>query len=149
MEKDILVALMSHIEKQVKELRWVDIEDGQLMTVERPPIALPACLVDMSYVQCVPLEGRRQKVFVELRMTLVFEALGATHTGVPTQVRGEAMRRYDVMNKLHDALQGWTNNKVFFPCTRVRVSPKVRRDRLKVFEAVYSLSYIDMPESQA
>lgn len=148
MNKDILIKVMDRLKQEVKELRWIDIEAGQLNALERPPIAYPACLVDMAYIQCEALSGARQRVTVELRLSLVFQQQGATSSAAPSMVREKALSHYDIAEHLHEALQWWTAEGLWMPIKRISIRPNSRRDGLKIFDAIYHLTYIDAVATQ-
>ena len=56
MEKELFIALCDQLKNKVPELRWIDSDQGQLNVSERPPVAFPCCLVEMSYPQCTTCE---------------------------------------------------------------------------------------------
>lgn len=143
MNKTIIIKILEHLKKNVKELRWIDVEAGQLAATERPPIAYPACLVDMAYTQCEALSGPRQKVTVQIQLQIVFQHQGATSSATPTAFRDKALAYYDVTEKIHEALQYWTAEGLWMPLKRVSIRPRTRKEGLKVFEAIYQLTYID------
>lgn len=144
MEKQLFEEVTQHIKGSVPEFRWIDANEGQLNSTERPPLAYPSCLIEMSYSSCRELGGGEQQITVEFRLTCVFDAIGGTiNAHAPTEVRQLALQRYDILQKLHKTLQWWTGEGLWMPMRRVRVSPTLRRDGLKVYECIYQLEYID------
>lgn len=148
MEKSLITMLMDRLQASVPRLRWIDLEDGQLNIAERPPLAYPACLIDMSYplTKTFP-DGNRQSVVVEIKLALVFQSTGATSAAAPKSLRPQALERFDILNDVHACLQGWDGGRLFVsPCSRVRVMPRgTRGDGLKVYDAIYQLTHIDAP----
>lgn len=148
MEKELITLTMERIRSLVPALRWIEIEDGQLNVAERPPLSYPACLLDMSYqtARTAP-DSRRQSVTVDMKLTFVFQAQGATSAVAPNTVRSRALERYDIMNAVHSALQGWDGERRFaMPMARLRVAPRgTRGDGLKVYDAIYQVTYTDAP----
>lgn len=57
MNKEFFLAVTNHIAVTVPQIKWVDADEGQLYVAGRPPLAFPACLVDISYPQCESLSG--------------------------------------------------------------------------------------------
>lgn len=49
MNKEIFIAVCDRLKTEVPGLRWIDAEEGQLNTGERPAVAFPCCLIDISY----------------------------------------------------------------------------------------------------
>ena len=48
MEIEIYKRVLKHIKDNVTDFRWIDSNEGQLTSMERPPVAYPACLIEMS-----------------------------------------------------------------------------------------------------
>lgn len=147
MDKTIIIALMERIRAQVPEIRWIDLDMGQLQVAERPPIAYPACLLDMEYTACNQLNREDQQVTVSIRLSIIADGIGTTHAGTPTYIRDKALSVMDVLQRLHNALQWWDNDRMWMPITRSSVRPERRSDGLKVYNAVYQLRYIDKQDA--
>ena len=47
MNKEIFIAVCDRLKTEVPQLRWIDAEEGQLNTGERPAVAFPCCLIDI------------------------------------------------------------------------------------------------------
>lgn len=62
MNKEIFIAVCDRLKTEVPGLRWIDAEEGQLNTGERPAVAFPCCLIDISYPSCETHMGGRQKI---------------------------------------------------------------------------------------
>lgn len=145
MDKQILLAVMERLQ-QIEDLRWIEPEEGQLYAISRPPIELPACLIDLAYNQCETLHTQvlHQRIRAELRLTLVFGYDGEAYAHAPNEVKNRALARYDIIERIHSALQGWTGNGLWTPMSRQRVGPSIKRqDSIKVFEAVYTMGIMD------
>ncbi len=113
MNKEIFTALCEHIEKNVPEIRFIDFDSGQLNIVgERPPVDWPCCLIDISYPSCrdLAVEDNMQFVNADITLRIAFPPAGETHNRAPEQVRKHALQMFDVVEKLHNALQGETLN---------------------------------------
>ena len=94
MDGEILTVIMDRLEELVSELQWIDIDEGQLNSPERPAVAFPCCLADMAYVQCDDYKDALQRVRV------AFKRLGSTNTAAPRAVRSRSMGDY-VVNCFH------------------------------------------------
>lgn len=83
----------------------------------------------------------------ELRLSLVFGYEGEAYAHAPEEIRREALGRYDTLEEVHRALQGWTGEGLWSPINRTRCLPSLKRqDNLKVFEAVYAMVLHDFVE---
>lgn len=147
MDKTIILALMQRIQHEVPQIRWVDLDTGQLNIPERPPIALPACLVDMEYTACKQLNHRDQQVSVAIRLSIIDDIPASTHARAPERIRTQGLAIMDLMQSLHQALQWWDNERMWMPIRRLSVRPQRRSDGLKVYDAVYTLEYIDQQDT--
>lgn len=128
---------------QVSEIRWIDAQEGQLNFAERPPVAFPCCLVDLSYPVCKTLSGGKQQVSLQITLQVAFEAMGQTNTKAPAQVRDRALDRLDTLEKIHQVLQWWSDNTKLTPLMRKRVTTERRSDGRKVYTMVYESSFFD------
>ena len=143
MKKWIFTDVCDRLKQQVPALRWIDAQEGQLSTNERPAVAFPCCLIDMAYIRCETLSGGKQKVTVQISLQVSFQSFAQTNANAPVQVRDKALERLDVMEEIHAALGWWGNNMKFTPMMRKRVTAEKRVDGLKVFNAVYETVFLD------
>jgi hypothetical protein len=143
MEKELFIALCDQLKSKVPELKWVDADQGQLNTSERPPVAFPCCLVEMSYPQCVnhTIWAQRNKVRFQLRVA--FNISAPTNASAPIEVREKALAQYDTLKRIHKKLQRWSCNHSINPLARASVTPESRSDGLKVYRMIYESSFMD------
>lgn len=145
MKKELFIAVCDRLKAKVPELKWIDAEEGQLSVSERPAVAFPCCLIDMSYATCNAFAGAKQQVTVQFCLRVAFVANGSMNAAAPANVRDRAFANLDVIEKIHKALHWWTNDRVFapMPLRRVRVTPERRSDGLKVYNLLYQAGYSD------
>ena len=74
MNKEIFIAVCDRLKTEVPGLRWIDAEEGQLNTGERPAVAFPCCLIDISYPSCETHMGGRQKINAQIQLRVAFQA---------------------------------------------------------------------------
>ena len=101
MNKDFFIAVTNHIAATVPQIKWVDADEGQLYVSGRPPVAFPACLVDISYPQCESLSGGVQRIRARVELRVVFTLQGSTNAAAPAAVRERSLARFDVLEALH------------------------------------------------
>ena len=140
----MIIAVMERLEKNVPGLRWVDAEMGQLSSGnDRPPVAFPCALVDMSYIGCETFSGGRQKISVEIKVRVAFDWTPPTSTGVPVPLREKAFAYLDMLESVHGALQWWNGDGRFNPMRRTRCVPENRSDRRKSYVITYVTEFVD------
>lgn len=143
MEKELFIALCDLLKSKVPELQWVDADQGQLNVSERPPVAFPCCLVEMSYPQCVNHTAGAQRIQVRFQLRVAFNVCAPTNASAPIEVREKALAQYDTLQRIHKALQWWNYGRRINPTTRVSVAPESRSDGLKVYRAIYESAFMD------
>lgn len=150
MKKQYLIDVLSRLEKEVPTLRWIDADEGQLnFTDARPPVAFPACLIEITLPGCENMAGNVpvvQKVELQINLRVAFNDCASFNTKSPVKVREKAGERYDILQDIHNALQGWRMNSAMKGFSRKSVHPEKRPDGLKVFNCVYTTTLIDKPE---
>lgn len=142
MNKQIFIDICDRIEAEVPELKWIDLDNGDIdMQSERPPVAFPACFVDINYQNCEDQTSTEQLVNATVIIRVAFQPRGATNTKSP--VRTLSLSILDVVEKVHGALQGWHNAGTFSTLTRVSAAGERRRDGFKVYRLLYQTTFID------
>lgn len=143
MNKVFFLAVTNHIAANVSQIKWVDADEGQLNVACRPPVAFPACLVDISYPQCESLSGGVQRIRARVELRVLFAIQGSTNAAAPAAVRERSLARFDVLEALHKALQWWNGGGLFNPLKRISSTPERRADDLKVYRVVYETEFFD------
>ena len=143
MNKVFFLAVTNHIAANVSQIKWVDADEGQLNVACRPPVAFPACLVDISYPQCESLSGGVQRIRARVELRVVFAIQGSTNAAAPAAVRERSLARFDVLEALHKALQWCNGGGLFNPLKRISSTPERRADDLKVYRVVYETEFFD------
>ncbi len=138
MDKNILTSTMEHLRATAPWLRWIDIDEGQLETEERPPVAYPCALLDLAYPECTTIAGGRGRNAVELVLTVAFFPAGQTNSAAPSVVRERALERFDRLEELHQALQWWKPTGCLTPLRRLRCVPDKRFVGLSVYQLTYA-----------
>jgi hypothetical protein len=142
MNKQIFIDICDRIESEVPELKWIDLDNGDIdIQTERPPVAFPACFIDISYPNCEDQADSEQLVRANIIIRLAFQPQGASNNKSP--VRARALEIFDIVEKVHSALQGWHNAGAFSTLSRISASAERRRDGLKVYRLLYQTTFID------
>ena len=142
MNKQIFTVICDRLEREVPELNWIDWDEGQLEgpADQRPPVAFPCCLIDIQYTDCRDTEEEEQIVTASVVLKLAFFRTGETNTKAPSLIRLRALENFDVTNKVHDALQGWTGDELFSPMSRRRAGGK-NRGGVKIYTVTYVTTF--------
>lgn len=143
MNKDFFIAITDHIKTSVPQIKWVDADEAQLNVVGRPPLAFPACLVDISYPHCETISGGKQHISARVELRVVFNIQGSTNAAAPTMVRERSLARFDTLEALHKALQWWNADGLFDPLRRISSTPERRADDLKLYKVIYETEFFD------
>lgn len=104
MKKEYLSDLLELLETEVPELRWIDADEGQLdyYTDERPPVAWPCCLVELSMPDTRDLSSMGtvpQRCTLRTVLTIAFNDCASLNTHTPGSVRETALKRFDLLEK--------------------------------------------------
>ncbi len=144
MNKHLFIALCDLLEAQVPEVRWIDADEGQINSQNnRPPVAFPCVLIDMTYPQTEALNAQSEKIRVQFSLRIAFEGYGQTSSVAPEEVRERALERLDILEKIHRALQWWSYERQINPLRRQRVITERRQDGLKVYNMIYESAFVD------
>lgn len=144
MNKQLFIALCNLLESQVPEVRWIAADEGQLnASNQRPPVAFPCVLIDMSYPQTEAINATAEKIRVQFSLRIAFEGYGQTSSVAPEPVRERALERLDILEKIHRSLQWWNCDRQINPLRRQRVTTERRQDGLKVYNMTYESAFID------
>lgn len=135
MNKEIYESIADRIESEVSALRWIDLDNGQLESPDRPPVAFPACLIDMSYPVCEDAGETVQQVTCQVTLRLAFLLTDPT-SNASKEIRSKALAIFQVMEDIHTALQNWYTDQLG-SFSRRSVVPERRNDGIKVYRMVY------------
>lgn len=146
MNKEITLEIFDRLKTEVPELRWIDLECGQLDNNEtRAAVAFPACLVDIAYPGCEDVSRFAQNVTATVTLRLAFKPGGATSHRSPVQQDG--LNALVTVEKTHTALQGW-GTAALSDFSRRSAQPEKRRDGLRVFRIAYETSFREDSETE-
>jgi hypothetical protein len=96
-------------------------------------------MIDITYPRTDDQTDVSQIVTAQINIRVAFTPKGATNNKSP--VRAQALAVYDVLAKIHTALQGWRQNYDFNQLTRMSARAEKRRDGLKVYDLIYQTRF--------
>jgi len=141
--KTIYTAVMERL-KETKELKWIDLDEGQLEYYdERPSVAFPCALIGISLDKCENIYSSVQlceaSVTVRIAQNIPVRRTNSVASG---SVRGTALERYNLIDEVYKVLQGFGTEE-FNPLARVR-QYKETRQGLFVYRIEFGTEFKDL-----
>jgi hypothetical protein len=143
--KQIYELIAQRIQNQVEEIKWIDLDNGQIDYYEyRVNVDFPAVLINIKYPYCedIGTDGI-QLCDVEIELRTVFNLFDETNIDAPQQVRDNALEIFQIINKIHACLQNWRNDGTCGTISRQSITKESRTDGSKVYSMVYKTTYYD------
>ncbi len=141
MNKEILNQVCNRISQAAPAVLNVKADEGELnrKAEARGGLTYPACLVDVSYAECQNMNNRAQRIKAEVSIRIAFDL---EETNIPGNVTASDFRM-DLLNNVHQHLQGWSAGDTFLPLNRLQTEAEQREDMLKVYKVTYGMSCIE------
>jgi hypothetical protein len=146
--KVIYTAVMAQLKEQVEELKWIDLDRGQLdySAGDRPPVAFPAVLIGIALPRCETLYGKVQHCQATVTVRIAQNPpVSRTAAGAPADVRENALQCYDLIERIHAVLQDF-GTPAFNELSRIRQKKETRADGLFVYEIEYATEFRNDPD---
>lgn len=138
--EDLYLKLLELL-KQVPQLRYIDLDTGQLMA-EKPPIVYPAALIEIDLPQSEDIGGNIQRCNVNFSIRIVTKAFHETNANAPTSVIKSSLEWLRLQNEIYKKLQGYGDAN-FYPFSRRSGKNEFMRTGLKTFALRFETSYHD------
>ncbi|MGV3705436.1 MAG: hypothetical protein ACO1NU_08660 [Arcticibacter sp.] len=131
------------IYNQLKKLRWVDLDKGQLEFYDmRPAIALPCALIRVELTRAETIGNNDQRCTGRVIIRLAFDYVGSTSKASPATIRQQSLEYFDLLEGVYRAVQG-KSGKGVGKFERVNAMEQTRPDGLKVLEMTFNTTWID------
>lgn len=121
--EEILNVILDKLAADVPELRWIDINLGQMAT-ENPPVDYPCALIDVTDIDYTTAGMHRQVGEARIEIELYFIVRSPSNTAAPEKMREQAFGHFGTVKKVYKALEG-VSGESFGGLNRV----KVRRNK--------------------
>lgn len=129
-------AILEHLIAKLPELRWIDEQKGQ-MRFERPPVAFPACLIDIAFPRTNNITTKIQEGQLLLEVDFCFDYTANTSSNAFTKAdRDKGLKHWDLVHKGEKALQGF-ESPYFNHLERISVGDKIKRPGYKVITVTF------------
>ncbi len=143
---DLYEALIERIKEKVPEIKWIDLDYGQLENYEagyRPPVNFPCLLLDFDEWTFDDAGDRKQMGMgvVVARLALAPYSHTSASTNKPEREIGKRYIRLE--QKLYTCLHGWDNGQ-FQSLRRASSRKENRRDDLRVRALRFSTAFEDI-----
>ena len=140
--KTIYSAVTERLKEKAKELKWIDLDEGQLEYYdERPSVAFPCVLIDIALGKCEDIYSNVQLCEASITVRIAQSIpVRRTNSVAPGSVRGTALERYDLIDKVYKVLQGFGTEE-FNPLSRVRQYKETRQDGLFVYRMEFGTEF--------
>ncbi|HBX44465.1 MAG TPA: hypothetical protein DEG28_01030 [Porphyromonadaceae bacterium] len=152
--KTVYTAIMARLKKEVKELRWIDLDTGQLervsalnQNIDRPAIAFPCALIVISIPGAEDITDFDQDCDARITVRLAFNQEMRTSADAPPAVAPAALKPYDIIADTYAALQGWSTPD-FEPLSRMSQQKENSRNGLFIYQIVFRTAFEDQTASQ-
>jgi len=130
--KNIFLSIQKKL-SEVTELKHIDKNWSQLL-YEKPPVKFPCALLNITGINYSQLGVLAQDANGIVEITIANHRLKNSSGKAPR--KEEAYMVFDVIEKMHQLLQGWTNNE-FQPLVRTSIQ---KLDASYCYE-IYKVSY--------
>lgn len=125
----------------IPELRYVDLDKGQLME-ERPSIAYPCALIVIDMNKSEDIGGGMQLCNLDFTVRIVAKSLGETHNIAPQEVIERSLSWLRLQQKVYEKLQGYGDEN-FYQFSRRGGKNEFIRTGLNSFALHFETSYHD------
>lgn len=107
-------AIIARIQAEVPEIKWIDMEMGQLENYgpnegqnPRPPVQFPCVLIDFPRTSFSELQGNLQWADITVELRLAFAQFSNTNAITPAQWQEQGLQYFEIEMKLAAALHGF------------------------------------------
>ncbi|WP_143960242.1 hypothetical protein [Litoribacter populi] len=129
--------------QEIPELRWIDLDKGQLDSYEtRPNVNFPCALISMQLPRCEDLGAKKQQCTALVTIRLGFDFSGNTSSVTPEAERAKSLAYFDLCEKVYQKLQGW-NDENINKFSRQNFREERRGDNYKVVAIPFSSGFLD------
>ena len=139
--KELYEAILARLQDQAPELKYIDLDKGQL-EFEKPPVVYPCALIGIQLPNIEQLSRYKQRCSALVTIRLATDKVAATASSTPAAQRLEALAYFDLETKVFKALQGFKTANLHSELERQTVREE-RRPGLKVIAVPYSTEYFE------
>ena len=136
--KEIFLALRTLL-KTIPELRWIDLEKGQMNTT-RPSLVFPAALITVTVPRKENLLKNLQACDGAVTVRLCFDFTGKTNSAMQDEELEKSLAYFDLVETVNKNLQGFETAN-FNTLKGINTLDEQRPDGYKVVQLNYTTSF--------
>lgn len=140
--KFLFKAILARLKEEIPELKYIDMDKGQLDFFERPPVLFPCALISIQLPRTQDLGAKKQKCDAMITIRMGVDFSGNTNSLTPAAELEKSMAYYDLTQKIYNTLQGW-HTQEFNTLSRTSLREEKRPDMIKVVNIPFSTSFVD------
>lgn len=142
--KQLLTDIQNRLLAEVPELKYVDIDWGQLDFYNpHPPVKFPCALIDISNVQWSNVLKKGQMGLATVVITVADLRLSNTSGAAPQGQKDKAMEIFEVLKNIYVALHGWTSHATYSGLIRQANTLRRREDGVKLYQITFTTEVKD------
>ena len=138
--ESIFHEIKAAIKANAPEIKWIDLDEGQLEHFDKPPVDYPCLLVGFPQAN-YSNTGDMQTADLSITIKLAFKIWEKFNAAVPLANQPTAFAHFDIIRKVNKALHGLPGDDRT-ELMRVRMQKNNSPDP-KVYEIVYECAYFD------
>jgi uncharacterized DUF497 family protein len=137
--KQIITAIKRQLNNRVPQLEFIDTDLGQLF--ETPPtVKFPCALIDLQSAEYRNIVSGHQRGIAIIGVTVACRQIA--HTSVRAPKRKEADQVYDLIDRVHEALQLFDNEQTFSEMIRMGLTKAVVNTSIESYTILYSVRFL-------
>ncbi len=142
--KQIITDIQNRLIAEVPELKYVDMDWGQLDYYNpHPPVKFPCALIDTPNIQWSNVLNKAQLGVVTVAITIADLRLSNSSNAAPAIQKNKAMEIFDILQKIHIALHGWTAHQSYTGLMRQSNAIRRREDGVKLHQIIFTTEVKD------
>ena len=133
---------MARLKKEVPQLKWIDLDCGQIDNQkERPGVAFPCVVIGITINNCEDQYSKVQICRAQVSIRIAQNPpVSRTSSEAADDARESSMARYQLIEDVYVALQGYGTPE-FNPLSRRRQFGEKRTDGLFVYRIDFETEY--------
>lgn len=140
--EQLYLLIFERIIEKFPELRWIDLEKGQ-MQQDKPPMVFPAALIDIKLPKTENMNDVNQRCMAYVTITLCFSFTGDRESSAfSAGDRAASFEYLKLSRKLYEKLQGW-EAKDYSPLERVNSGEPFKRPGYKINATTFKTEYFE------
>lgn len=137
-------AIIKYLDESVPEIKHIDQNLGQLTgNSTRPSVSFPCVLIDFKNFGFSDMTTNQQLAVGDLVIHMGFAQITPSSNIVEAVYRECALEFYELEQKLHEALQGWSPGDEFGYLTRISGDSENILKGIRICEIRYRMEYED------